>query len=1653
MMRNLLLSKKIGVLLIVFLIILFGSHNLRAGVTDIIVGAQIGNLTYGTSKSVTFQISFNRTGTNSSISGLSVSSTLPTGISAIWSNTFSTASGNHDPAPVTLTLTTSSNTSAGTYTFTVKSTSPTLISTGTLTISQAALMITANNQSKCYGQTLTFAGTEFTSSGLVNSDVISSVSLTSSGSGVAAASGSYSIVPSAATGLGNYTISYTNGTLTVIPANTITAPSVTNFCATNESSDITIVGSDMGSGASYQWQINTNANDLDNTYSYTNISGATLKDYNPGTITATKGYLRKVIGTCSSSSNIVKMNVTPGISGNTITSSTPTNNCGSFYANYINGSSPSGGNSNNFTFQWQSSTDGVNYTNIAGETSQHYYFPGGNATSTIYFRRIVYSGYCTSYSNVLFYNTKAAAISGNLTVNVGSTTQLTGSPSGGTWSSGTTSVATVNSAGLVSGVSGGTSIIIYTTTNGCINSATVTVTGASCTNVGITSATAAASPICSNATTTLTANGVVGTNALVTWWSGSGGSGTNYGTGLALPNASPGNYYARVTGDCGTPVEATVTVASKTNVGITSATAAASLICSNATTTLTANGVVGANALVTWWSGTGGTGTNYGTGLTLPNASPGLYYARVTGDCGSPVEATVTVASKTNVGITSATAAASSICSNATTTLTANGVVGTNALVTWWSGNGGTGTNYGTGLTLPNASPGLYYARVTGDCGAPVEALVTVVSSPNASIGSVFGASQLCIGETTTYLANAVVLGGGTGAWSTSDETIATVNASGLVTGIANGSCDIIYTITGGCGGIQTTKQALTVGYPGDPAVFGSDQWNVYVYNGTNLNLSSNTYRGYYSDSNLNFDTRNMWLANSTPSSATGYQGCSVDKLMTFVYKRKGFPCGLYTISVGHDDDASILVNGGDTWSAANWTYTPVAVPDNYFLDENSTVEFRVRNTGGGDAYGQLGFSSSSNLTITPVVNSLICSSSNSISGTSEVNATIVVYSGGTQIGTTMSNSSGQWSVLISSLSAGDNITATAKVDNKCLSNVSSSVLVVPTNTFDLASSAPSLCINTSLNPITITTTGATGIGTPIGLPSGVTASWNSNQITLSGTPTTSGTFNYTIPLTGGCGAVSATGMITVNALPIAYTVTGSGTYCLAGTVGLSGSEAGVNYQLYNGATKVGSPVSGTGDAISFGNQQAGTYTVVATISNGDCPAQMTGSAVVTIGDTEKPAITKCLPDGEADCVKNLPAAITTIQGFIDAGGEVTDNCTAPMTVSYNDVITPGSPCKVNRTYTIADALGNKATCIQVFTITDLTKPVISCNDDLVSSPNTSGCAATLDITAPTAISDECSLVNVFLAYNYRLGDNAGSDLFTGTGSFTATFPEGITTINWTITDLCGNTSKPCAQIVQVGFSPAAISYDNGSTANGLGSGVQPMQTSTHNYFVDNKKPESGYTYSWGLFVNNGGVPGVAVDPSFYSITKGNLADVQVTFKNTNSIPEGNYIVSVIKTQIATTCQKQTIFPITVQSNSSFDVAIDNLGNQCQTPSGNLTTISWNVTFPNVITEPFMFSYSVKLGGTVVASGNVANITYVGAIPMLGLSAGAQTSKSANSRAIVIYYSLYGVSGDDLARTVEIEINATDVFQVSEPNRTNNIDDLKINQVPVITFE
>src|SRR5207253_7268026 len=88
-----------------------------------------------------------------------------------------------------------------------------------------------------------------------------------------------------------------------------------------------------------------------------------------------------------------------------------------------------------------------------------------------------------------------------------------------------------------------------------------------------------------------------------------------------------------------------------------------------------------------------------------------------------------------------------------------------------------------------------------------VTAVKNLTVSPNANAGTVSGNSPLCIGATSTYSSN----GDGGGAWTSSNTSIAIVSSSGVVTAVAAGTTNIIYTVSTGCGSPVTAVKNLTV--------------------------------------------------------------------------------------------------------------------------------------------------------------------------------------------------------------------------------------------------------------------------------------------------------------------------------------------------------------------------------------------------------------------------------------------------------------------------------------------------------------------------------------------------------------------------------------------------------------------------------------------------------------------------------------------------------------------------------------------------------------------------------------------------------------------------------------------------------------------------
>jgi len=98
---------------------------------------------------------------------------------------------------------------------------------------------------------------------------------------------------------------------------------------------------------------------------------------------------------------------------------------------------------------------------------------------------------------------------------------------------------------------------------------------------------------------------------------------------------------------------------------------------------------------------------------------------------------------------------------------------------------------------------------------------------------------------------------------------------------------------------------------------------------------------------------------------------------------------------------------------------------------------------------------------------------------------------------------------------------------------------------------------------------------------------------------------------------------ITIDSLPSAHTVTGGGSYCVGDYgvyIQLDGSDAGVDYQLFDGADSSGLPESGSGGPIDLGLETvAGTYTVIAVDITTGCSDTMAGSATVIVNPVPAP--------------------------------------------------------------------------------------------------------------------------------------------------------------------------------------------------------------------------------------------------------------------------------------------------------------------------------------------------------------------------------------------------------------------------------------------------
>ncbi|MFZ1783605.1 MAG: PKD-like domain-containing protein [Ferruginibacter sp.] len=206
----------------------------------------------------------------------------------------------------------------------------------------------------------------------------------------------------------------------------------------------------------------------------------------------------------------------------------------------------------------------------------------------------------------------------------------------------------------------------------------------------------------------------------------------------------------------------------------------------------------------------------------------------------------------------------------------------------------------------------------------------------------------------------------------------------------------------------------------------------------------------------------------------------------------------------------------------------------------------------------------------------------------------------------------GSWAANVVTISGsptttvGSPFTYTVTLTGGCgaLTTTGTITVTPPTNTITRTSAVGTdiqwVCLNTPIIDITYATTGATG-ATITGLPPGVTGSWSANVVTITGTPTsTAGSpYIFTVTLSGGCGALTATGKITVNPTPDVNQPANQ-TVCnnaATTTVTFTGAAPGTEFNWTNSDPSIGLVASGTGNIASFTATNPGALPLTATIT------------------------------------------------------------------------------------------------------------------------------------------------------------------------------------------------------------------------------------------------------------------------------------------------------------------------------------------------------------------------------------------------------------------------------------------------------------------------
>lgn len=726
----------------------------------------------------------------------------------------------------------------------------------------------------------------------------------------------------------------------------------------------------------------------------------------------------------------------------------------------------------------------------------------------------------------------------------------------------------------------------------------------------------ATSPLCTASSATFT--DAVGGG---TWSSSATGIATVSSSGVVTGVAAGTATISYVVGSC--PAATTTVVINTAPVAITPATAVS--VCETATTTL-------ADA------SSGGVWSSSDTTLATVNAATGVVTGVLAGSvtityangCGSPVSKSVTVntmpAPITGISYGFAPAA---VCTLAVYNSFTNSV------------SGGTWSNTPTTVGTVNSSTGIFTATTTTGTTVLTYAIGTCSVTASLNVGStspaaITGTTTVCATATTT-LADATP----SGVWTSSNISVATVAPStGVVRGVNSGSVTITY--DNGCGTPATT----TVTVNGSTPVLTTDT----MCSGGTLHLNAAlAAAGAYSWTGPNaFSStlQNPTISSVTADAAGTYSFSTTSTVGSCTSVSQVFAIVDQLPSVTVTASPGTICAGETSALNANLlsptSYTVYAIPYSPL-----TVTTGTNGPNGDDAQTNVTLPFTFNYLGTNFSNVHICTNGFINFGGANTDYTpVALPSTGTAQGmialfwhdltatagqikyTTFGSAPNRKFVVnynaVADLSgAGTNTGQVILYETSNVIDVfvAKSNVGAATNVCGIQNNARNFALNPPGENATSFTVTGPGEGWRFVTPSYI-YNWGPStglSSTTIANPTSAATTTqvYTVTTTdiySSCAGNVTTQTVNVNPMPVLYNVTGGGSYCgiTPLSIGLSNSNPSVSYQLKRGTTSVGSPVTGSTGAFSFGTfTTPGTYFVQATGSGG-CIDTMTGTAVIT---------------------------------------------------------------------------------------------------------------------------------------------------------------------------------------------------------------------------------------------------------------------------------------------------------------------------------------------------------------------------------------------------------------------------------------------------------